>query len=81
VNTHLDLATCNFGIQGENVFSDTVREVLPGAPEFKRGYMYSNDTPGLGIDIDEKVAAEYPYKNPGRNRGTDRRLDGTIVRP
>jgi mannonate dehydratase len=43
--------------------------------------MYSNDRPGLGIDVDEKVAAKHPYLSPGRNRGTDRRLDGTIVRP
>jgi mannonate dehydratase len=43
--------------------------------------MYANDKPGLGIDVDEKVAAKFPYTSPGRNRGTDRRLDGTIVRP
>lgn len=81
VNLHLDLATYNFGIQEENTFSDKVRAVFPGAPELKGGYMYSNDQPGLGIDIDEKEAARFPYQNPGRNRGTDRRLDGTVVRP
>ena len=81
VNMHLDLSSYNFGIQEENVFSDKLREVFPGAPTFKGGYMYANDKPGLGIDIDEKVAAKYPYTSPGRNRGTDRRLDGTIVRP
>jgi mannonate dehydratase len=81
VNLHLDLASYNFGIQEQNVFSDTLRELFPGAPEIKRGYMYSNDKPGLGIDVDEKVAAKLPYTSPGRNRGTDRRLDGTIVRP
>ena len=43
--------------------------------------MYANDRPGLGIDIDEKVAAKSPVHLAGRNRGTDRRLDGTIVRP
>ena len=62
-------------------FSDTLRELFPGAPEIKGGYMYSNDKPGLGIDVDEKVAARLPYTSPGRSRGTDRRLDGTIVRP
>jgi mannonate dehydratase len=81
VNMHLDLAAYNFGIQEENIFSDRVRAVFPGAPEFKAGYMYSNDRPGLGIDIDETAAAKFPFQNPGRNRGTDRRLDGTIVRP
>jgi len=43
--------------------------------------MYANDNPGLGIDIDERVAAKYPYKGVGGSRGNDRRLDGTIVRP
>ncbi len=81
VNLHLDLASYNFGIQEQHLFSDTLRELFPGAPEIKGGYMYSNDKPGLGIDVDEKVAAKFPYSSPGRNRGTDRRLDGTIVRP
>ena len=43
--------------------------------------MYANDKPGLGIDINEKLAASFPYKTPGGSRGNDRRLDGTIVRP
>jgi mannonate dehydratase len=81
VNMHLDLAATNFGIQEQNFFNDTVREVFPGAPEIKGGYMYSNDNPGLGIDIDEKAAAKYPYKAPGGSRGNDRHLDGSIVRP
>jgi mannonate dehydratase len=81
VNMHLDLASYNFGIQEENRFSPTLREVFPGCPEIKGGYLYANDQPGLGIDIDEKLAAKFPYKTLGRNRGTDRLLDGTIVRP
>ena len=81
VNMHLDLASTNFGIQEQNYFEDTVREVFPGAPEFRGGYMYSNDKPGLGVDIDEKAAAKYPYKTPGFNRGIERRLDGSIQRP
>ncbi len=81
VNMHLDLASYNFGIQEQNVFSDATREVFPGAPEIKGGYMYANDKPGLGIDIDEKIAAKFPYQGVGGSRGNDRRLDGTIVRP
>ncbi len=81
VNLHLDLATPNFGIQEQNVFSAAVREVFPGAPEIRGGYMYANVQPGLGIDVDEKAAARFPYKTPGGERPADRRLDGTIVRP
>jgi mannonate dehydratase len=81
VNIHLNLASYSFGIEEQYVFSDTLRELFLRAPEIKKGYMYSNDQPGLGIGIDEKVAAKFAYSTPGRNRGTDGRLDGTIVRP
>jgi hypothetical protein len=55
--------------------------VFPGAPQIKGGDMYSNDQLGLGVDVDEKLAAKFPYKSPGGSRGNDRRLDGSIVRP
>jgi mannonate dehydratase len=81
VNLHLDLVSYNFGIQEQNLFSAQTREVFPGAPEIAGGYLYANDKPGWGIDVDEKAAAKYPHKGPGSQRGTDRRMDGTIVRP
>jgi mannonate dehydratase len=80
VGMHLDFACYNFGIQEEHIFSDQVREVFPGTPEIKGGLMYSNDRPGLGIDIDEKAAAKYPYTSPGFNRGA-RLWDGSPLRP
>src|SRR5947207_1538617 len=80
-NLHLDLSTYNFGIQEETVFPAPAQEVFPGTPEIKGGYMYSNDKPGLGIDINEVAAAKYPYTSSGSSRGNDRRLDGSIVRP
>jgi mannonate dehydratase len=80
-NVHLDLASPNFGIQEETFFDDATREVFPGCPDIKGGYMFANDKPGFGIDIDEKAAARYPYKVPFETRGNDRYLDGGIVRP
>ena len=81
VNMHLDLAIYNFGICEGRAFSEQLQELFPGCPEIRNGIRYSNDKPGLGIDIDEKLAAKFPYKSPGGSRGNDRRLDGTIVRP
>jgi hypothetical protein len=43
--------------------------------------MYSNNRPGLGIDINEEAAAKFPYQSSGASRGNDRCMDGTIVRP
>ena len=81
VNMHPDLASSNFGIQEQNLFSERTREMFPGAPEIRGGYMYANEKPGLGVDINEALAAKFPYQTPGGSRGNDRRLDGTIVRP
>ncbi len=80
VNLQLDLSCYNFGIVEGGAFSDQMKELFPGAPEMKSGIRYSNDRPGLGIDIDEKVAAKYPVKTPGSNRGGVDEL-GAPIRP
>jgi mannonate dehydratase len=64
-NLHLDLACHNFGIQEVINFSEPLREVFPGTPELRDGYLWANDKPGLGIDIDEKKAAKYPIQRTG----------------
>ncbi|HEX4075805.1 MAG TPA: enolase C-terminal domain-like protein [Candidatus Acidoferrales bacterium] len=80
MNMHLDFPFMNFGIHEEHIFSSQVLDIFPGTPEIKGGLMYSNDLPGLGIDIDEKAAAKHPYTTPGFNRG-GRYWDGTPMRP
>jgi len=34
-----------------------IQEVFPRCPQMKKGYMYLNEAPGIGVDIDEKLAA------------------------
>lgn len=80
VNMHLDLATPNFGITEGGPFSQTLQELFPGCPERKNGMTYSNDRPGLGIDIDETVAAKFPQNGPGSDRGA-RCVDGSPCKP
>jgi mannonate dehydratase len=60
-----------------------VHEMFPGIGEIRRGYLYGSGKPGLGLDIDEKVAAKYPLEPPkgGGVYGTDRKIDGTVVKP
>ncbi len=45
--------------------------------------MYGSGRPGLGIDINEEMAAKFPIREPrnGGAYGTDRSLDGTVVTP
>ena len=60
-NLALDLACYNLGIQEYSGFSERVQEVFHGCPVMKDGYLYANETPGWGIEIDEKAAAKYPF--------------------
>lgn len=80
-NIHLDLVAHNFGIQEWAGINDTLREVFPGCPEYKGGFVYANDRPGLGIDINEELAARFPCDD-GVTRWTQTRLpDGTYNNP
>ncbi len=87
-NVTLDLACYNFGIQEYSSFSDPVQEVFHGCPVMKDGYLYANEAPGWGVEIDEKAAAKYPFGTRERGErqrnnggwGEVRRLDGTIIK-
>ncbi len=81
---HLDLASWSFGIQEENHFRSEELEVFPGHALLEGGYLYANDQPGLGIDIDEEKAAKLLNHEQAAHRrymAEDRKADGTIVRP
>jgi mannonate dehydratase len=60
-NLALDLSLTNFGIQEGGAFSPAVQEVFKGCPVHKNGYMYANEAPGWGMEIDEAAAAKYPF--------------------
>ena len=82
-NLALDISTYNFGIQEYSIFGENTKEVFPGCPEVKEGMMWPNSKPGLGIDIDEKLAKKFPFKEReyGGAWDTVRRADGSVVRP
>ena len=71
-NLMMDLNTWNFGIQEYAFFGDRTREVFPGCPEVRDGHMWSNGKPGLGIDIDEELAAKFPARRMGVRRCVER---------
>jgi len=77
---HIDYAVWNFGIQEAVHFSEELLAVFPGSPYLKKGYMYVNEAPGFGVEIDEKLAAKYPISNRAGNWQV-RQRDGTSIRP
>jgi mannonate dehydratase len=80
-NAHIDLAVWNFGIQEAVSFNELTREVFPGTPTIRNGYMFVNEAPGLGIDIDEEKANKYALPHFDYNWTQVRKSDGTPVRP
>lgn len=59
---HFDLWVPNFGIQEYMRHTEETDAVFPHAYTFDSGMLYPGDVPGHGVDIDEKLAARYPYK-------------------
>ena len=59
---HFDVWVPNFGIQEYMRHTELTDEVFPHDYRFDDGYLYPGETPGHGVDIDEKLAAKYPYK-------------------
>lgn len=59
---HFDLAVPNFGIQEYMRHSAETDEVFPHAYTFADGYLHPGDEPGLGVTVDESLAATFPYE-------------------
>jgi mannonate dehydratase len=58
---HFDLSVHNFGIQEYMRHTADTDRVFPHHYTFDRGMMHPGDAPGLGVDLDELVAATFPY--------------------
>jgi mannonate dehydratase len=74
---HFGLAVHNFGIQEYMHHAPETDEVFPHAYRFADGYMYPGDTPGLGVEYNEALAAKYPYQR--AYLPVNRKLDGTLT--
>ena len=80
---HVDLTSPSFGIQEDNSFPEVVHEMMPGAAQIRGGYLYGSEKPGLGLDLNEAIAARFPMVDDSRisDWTTVRGLDGSIVKP
>ena len=59
---HFDLWVPNFGIQEYMPHTPQTDAVFPHAYTFNDGMLYPGDVPGHGVEIDELLAAKYPYR-------------------
>ncbi len=73
---HFDLSVHNFGIQEHMGHAPETEKVFPHSYSYDDGFMHPGEAPGLGVDIDESLAAKYPYEK--AYLPINRRLDGTL---
>ncbi|MDB5671621.1 MAG: bifunctional D-altronate/D-mannonate dehydratase [Alphaproteobacteria bacterium] len=59
---HFDTWVPNFGIQEYMRHTEETDAVFPHDYRFEDGFLHVGETPGHGVDIDESLAARYPYK-------------------
>ena len=94
-NIHIDLAAENLGLQEWSGIEPpnfviqklsgqkgALLDVFPGLPEYGQdGFVYANDKPGLGVDLNEDEAAKYPCTNEVTTWTQTRNADGSLQTP
>jgi mannonate dehydratase len=81
---HLDLASYNFGIQEGGIIGGVEAEIFTGCAAYKDGYLWASESPGWGIEVNEQLAAKFPFRDGPDHLnggwGEIRRSDGTIIK-
>ncbi len=73
---HFDLSIHNFGIQEYMRHTNETDRVFPHSYTFEHGLMHPGEAPGLGVDLNESLAATFPYDR--AYLPVNRNLDGTM---
>jgi mannonate dehydratase len=73
---HFDISVHNFGIQEYMRHTEDTDRVFPHSYRFAEGALDPGDAPGLGVEIDERLAATFPYQR--AYLPINRKLDGTM---
>jgi mannonate dehydratase len=73
---HVDVSVPNFGIQEYMLHSEQTDAVFPHSYRFEDGYLHPGEEPGLGVELDEQLAGEFPYRP--ASLPVARRLDGSV---
>ena len=75
-SVHVGLTIPNFGVQEWSDFPEVTKSVFPGGAFYHDGYANVQESPGLGIDLNEAEAKKHPYKR--AYMPLVRREDGTM---
>ena len=73
---HFDLSVHNFGIQEYMKHTTETDAVFPHSYIFEERLMHPGEAPGIGVDIKEELAAQYPYQR--AYQPVNRKLDGSM---
>jgi galactonate dehydratase len=77
---HFDLSTPNFLIQ-EDMLADVPWrwEVVQHSLQTRDGYWLKSESPGLGVEVNEREAARHPFQQEVMHSTTIRAADGAIL--
>lgn len=73
---HFGLSTHNYSLQEHVPYGSETAAVLPYSFNVREGYLHPGDKPGLGVDLDDHLASQFPFK--ASYLPMVRTLDGTV---
>ncbi len=73
----VDISINNFGVQEYMRHTEETDAVFPHEYHYADGALHPGSAPGLGVDLDEDLAAAYPYE--AAALPVNRLLDGTVT--
>jgi mannonate dehydratase len=76
-STHVGLATSNFAIQEYMGYPDLTHEVFQHSWGYADGYLHPGEKPGIGVEVNEALAAKFPYEP--AYLPVARRVDGSMT--
>ncbi len=81
VNLHLNIVSTNSAVQEWDAPNDNLLKVFPGTHIVENGYLYPNDTVGIGVDVDVNEIVKFPHKIEIQEWTQSRLPNGTIQTP
>jgi mannonate dehydratase len=74
---HFGLAIHNFGIQEHMPHAELTDRAFPHRYRYEDGMMHPGEAPGLGVELDEALAAQHPYER--ASLPVARKQDGSLT--